>query len=83
MKTILLRAVEAIDEQFGEGYAEKNPALVGAVILSASIDTGADALGGAAMIEDHGLMIPHGSIADGLGNIADALGCIADKMGAE
>jgi hypothetical protein len=33
-------AVEAIDERFGKGYAEKNPALVAAFMRAASADFG-------------------------------------------
>jgi len=35
----LKRAVEALDAQFGEGYAAANPALVGSFLQSASIES--------------------------------------------
>ena len=34
----LWQAVEAIDKQFGEGYAKENPALVGAFMQAAGAD---------------------------------------------
>ena len=34
----LLQAVKAIDYEFGEGYAKKNPALVGSFIQGAGLD---------------------------------------------
>jgi hypothetical protein len=37
----LQEAVKSIDGEFGEGYARKNPALVGAFMQAASMDMGA------------------------------------------
>lgn len=37
----LSEAIEIIDKQFGEGYAEKNPSLVGAFIQACAVDCGA------------------------------------------
>ncbi len=35
----LKRAIEALDAEFGEGYAAANPALVGSFLQSASIES--------------------------------------------
>jgi hypothetical protein len=37
MPVSLQKAVEAIDDKFGNGFAKKNPALVGAYIQAAAI----------------------------------------------
>jgi len=41
MKEELLTMVEAIDETFGEGYAKKNPELVGRMLQSNATTFGA------------------------------------------
>jgi hypothetical protein len=38
MKNQLLTMVEAIDEMFGEGYAKKNPELVGRVMQAVNTE---------------------------------------------
>jgi len=42
--TYLRKAIESIDNAFGEGYAKKNPVLVGAFIQAAAMDMGASVL---------------------------------------
>ena len=42
MKKKLQDAVNAIDDVFGEGYAKKNPELVGMIVRSSSIDSAID-----------------------------------------
>ena len=42
MKQQLQDAVNAIDDVFGEGYAKKNPELVGSLVRSSRIDSAVD-----------------------------------------
>lgn len=43
-RVYLAKAVTAIDEEFGEGYAKSNPELVGAFIQSCALDYQAAAI---------------------------------------
>jgi len=54
----LERAVQALDKQFGEGYAAANPVLVGAFIQSASIES-AVLSADAALETALGTVLPH------------------------
>lgn len=46
IEVYLLEAVKIIDEQFGSGYAKKNPELVGSFIQACASDFQAGFLGG-------------------------------------
>lgn len=64
----LSEAVERIDRRFGDGYAAKNPALVGAFIQAASMDFAGSYI--AQQMED-GISCAGSEIARVLGDVAE------------
>jgi len=65
-KVYLLRAKQDIDSSFGEGFAQRNPALVGAYMQTAAADFSA-----ASGQRVYGSALDR--IADALENLADAI----------
>ncbi len=67
----LTKAIDEIDRHFGDGYAKKNPALLGAFLQATALDFGVSVLAQQVRL---GLQ----EIAGGLGEIARAIPQPAD-----
>jgi hypothetical protein len=83
--TYLVEAIDSIDSNFGEGFAKRNPALVGAFIQACAADFNYGVLAQQIRLgleEIAGNVLPPGNenIADALEKIADNLPCVDSSL---